>query len=384
MTSTLRRVLPATLAALILPVSFVATQHSAVAAISAEPMSWGTQDGKAVHLYTLKNAAGMEVTITNYGGTVTSVKVKDKSGKFSNVVLGFDSLAGYTQKANTSYFGATIGRYANRLAHGTFSLDGQTFHIPTNESGNTLHGGIKGFDKVVWDVVSAPTASKPQLQLHYLSKDGEQGFPGNLNVNVTFSVTTANELRIEYRATTDKDTVLNLTNHSYWNLSGPGSGTVLEDSIMLAADRYTPVAKDLIPTGELAPVAGTPFDFRKPVKIGARIGDNNQQLKFANGYDQNWVLNRKGSSLTLAARVEDPKSGRTLEVLTTQPGIQFYTGNFLNGSVSGVGGAFQFRSALCLETQHYPDTPNHPNFPTAELKPGERFDQTTVYRFSVQ
>lgn len=345
---------------------------------------WGNFDGKAVFLYTLKNASGAEVKITNYGGTITSISVKDRSGKFGDVVLGFDQLSGYTAKNNTSYFGATIGRYANRLAHGTFTLDNKQYQIPKNENGNMLHGGIRGFDKRVWEAISVPSAANPSLELHRVSADGEEGFPGNLDVTVRFSWSDSNELKIEYTATTDKNTVLNLANHSYFNLSGPGSGTILDDSIQIPADRYTPVAKDLIPTGQIAPVAGTPFDFRKATKIGARISDNNEQLKFANGYDQNFVLNRSGRGMELAARVEDAKSGRVLEVLTDQPGVQFYTGNFLNGAVTGVGGVFKFRSALCLETQHYPDSPNHSNFPSAELKPGEKFVSATLYKFSTK
>jgi aldose 1-epimerase len=346
--------------------------------------SWGTFDGKPIYLYTLRNSAGAEVKITNYGGTITSIKVKDRSGKFGDIVLGFDSLSGYTAKVNTSYFGATIGRYANRIGHGTVALDGKTYHIPTNENGNTLHGGLHGFDKRVWEAKSVPSPGNPSLELHRVSSNGEENFPGNMDVTVRFNLSDNNELKIEYVATTDKDTVLNLTNHSYFNLSGPGSGTVLDDSIMIAADNYTPVSKDLIPTGEIVPVAGTPFDFRKLTKIGLHIAGNNEQLKFANGYDQNFVINRSGDGLELAARVEDPKSGRVLEVLTTQPGVQFYTGNFLNGAVTGIGGVYKFRSAVCLETQHYPDSPNHPNFPSAELKAGEKFDSTTVYRFSTK
>jgi aldose 1-epimerase len=244
-----------------------------------------------------------------------------------------------------------------------------------------LHGGTRGFDKRVWDVVSAPSEGSPALVLHRISPDGEEGFPGNLDVTVRFSLSGGNELKIEYTAKTDKDTVLNLTNHSYFNLSGPGSGTILDDRLMIRSDKYTPVSKDLIPTGQLASVAGTPFDFRKATVIGSRIGDNNEQLKFANGYDQNWVLNN-GGHIAVVARVSDPKSGRVLEVLTDQPGLQFYTGNFLNGSVTGVGGKYVFRSAVCLETQHFPDSPNHSNFPSTELKAGQQFKTTTIYRFS--
>jgi aldose 1-epimerase len=326
----------------------------------------------------------MEVTITNYGGTVTQVLVPDRNKNIADVVLGFDSLAGYTAKNNTGYFGALIGRYANRIAHGTFTLDGHECHIPINEGPNTLHGGTRGFDKRVWDAKDVSSPGIAALQLHYLSPDGEQGFPGALNVIVTYSLSDKNELRIDYSATTNKDTVLNLTNHSYFNLSGPGSGSILDDTIMLAADHYTPVDKTLIPTGVVAPVAGTPFDFRKPMVIGSRIGVPNEQLKFANGYDQNFVLNHQPGSMALAARVEDSKSGRVLEVFTDQPGIQFYTGNFLNGTVHGVGGVYRFRSALALETQHFPDSPNHPNFPSTELKPGEKFQSSTIWKFSTK
>jgi aldose 1-epimerase len=351
---------------------------------SAYVQPWGQFDGKQVFLYTLKNASGAEVKITNYGGTITSINVKDKAGKFGDVVLGFDQLSGYTARVNTSYFGATIGRYANRIGHGTFTLDGKQYQVPKNENGNMLHGGMRGFDKRVWDATSVPSAGNPSLTIHRLSPDGEEGFPGNLDVTVRFSWSNSNELKVEYTATTDKDTVLNLANHSYFNLSGPGSGTILDDSLLIPADHYTPVTKDLIPTGEIASVAGTPFDFRKATKIGARINENNQQLKFANGYDQNFVLNRRGGGLELAARVEDANSGRVLEVLTDQPGVQFYTGNFLNGAVTGVGGVYQFRSALCLETQHFPDSPNHSNFPSTELKAGQKFVTTTVYKFSTK
>jgi len=343
-----------------------------------------TSDGTEVFLYTLHNAKGMEVKITNYGGTIAQIKVPDRNGKFDDVVLGFDNLDGYTQKANTAYFGATIGRYGNRLARGTFTLDGHTYHVPTKDGANSLHGGLKGFDKRTWEAKDVSAKGAPALELHYLSRDGEEGYPGNLNVTVRFSLGEKDDLRIDYMATTDKDTVLNLTNHSYFNLAGAGSDTVLNHKLMLAADRFTPVDSTLIPTGVLQSVAGTPFDFRKSTEIGARINDNNEQLKLGKGYDHNFVLNRSGESLALAAKVEEPKSGRVLEVLTTQPGVQFYTGNFLTGSIHGIGGVYAFRSALCLETQHFPDSPNHPQFPSTVLHPGQQFRSTTIYRFSIE
>jgi aldose 1-epimerase len=349
-----------------------------------EKRSWGTFDGKQVYLYTLRNSSGIKVTITNYGGTVTTVSAPDRNKKFEDVVLGFDSLAGYTSKANTGYFGALIGRYANRLAHGTFTLDGKQYHIPTNEGANTLHGGNRGFNQRVWDSKDVSSAEGAALELHYLSPDGEEGFPGNLDVTVRYTLGNDNGLRIDYTATTDKDTVLNLTNHSYFNLAGAGKGKILDHKLTLAADRFTPIDNTLIPTGAIDSVAGTPLDFRQSTAIGARINDNNEQLKLAKGYDHNFVLNQNGHSLALAAKVEEPNSGRVLEVLTTQPGIQFYSGNFLNGKVQGIGGAFNYRSALALETQHFPDSPNHPNFPSTVLHPGETFHETTVYRFSVE
>ncbi|MGI8961902.1 MAG: aldose epimerase family protein [Bryobacteraceae bacterium] len=344
-----------------------------------------TPDGNEVFLYTMRNRSGMEVQITNYGGTITSIKVKDRYGKFDDVVLGFDSLDGYVSKTNKSYFGALIGRYANRIAHGAFALDGHQYHIPLNDGPNSLHGGLRGFDKRVWDAKDVSmTGDAPDLELQYLSRDGEEGFPGNLSVTVRYSLSSENELRIDYFATTDKDTVLNLTNHSYFNLAGPGSGDILNHKLTLQADRFTPIDQTLIPTGAMQSVAGTPFDFRKPTTIGSRINHEDSQLKFAKGYDHNFVLNRSGHDLALAAKVEEPHSGRVLEVLTTQPGIQFYSGNFLNGSVRGIGGTYNFRSALCLETQHFPDSPNHTNFPSAVLRPGEQFHQTTVFRFSTE
>jgi aldose 1-epimerase len=343
-----------------------------------------TPDGQDAFLYTLKNGAGMEVTISNYGGTVTGIHVMDRNKKFADVALGFDDVSGYTQKLNTAYFGALIGRYGNRIANGAFSLDGHHYQIPKNDGPNALHGGLHGFNSKIWDVKDVSTAGEPALELHYLSPDGEEGFPGNLNVTVRYSLDSRNGLHIDYRATTDKDTVLNLTNHSYFNLAGAGSPSVLEHKLMLAANRYTPVNSTLIPTGAIDDVAGTPFDFRKSTTIGARINDDNQQLKYAKGYDQNFVLNSPGDLKAVAAKVEEPTSGRVLEVFTNQPGIQFYTGNFLDGKMHGVGGPYRFRSALCLETQHFPDSPNQPKFPSSVLHAGELYHYTTIYRFSTE
>ena len=344
-----------------------------------------TADGQEVYIYTLRNHAGMQVKITNFGGRITSIMAPDKSGKFDDVVLGFDSMEGYLAKpASSAYFGAIIGRYANRLAHGTFILDGKTNHIPTNDGPNTLHGGTQGFDSKLWEGRDVSSAYGPALELHYLSPDGQEGFPGNLNVTVRYSLDSKNGLRIDYSATTDKDTVLNLTNHSYFNLEGAGSETILNESIMIGADRYTPVDGTLIPTGKIDAVAGTPLDFRKPMVIGSRINNDFAQLKLAKGYDHNFVLNHPGDLSAVAARVADPKSGRVLAVYTTQPGVQFYTGNFLNGQVKGIGGVYRYRSALCLETQHFPDSPNHRNFPSTALHPGQIFQSTTIYQFSTE
>lgn len=343
-----------------------------------------TANGTEVFLYTLKNASGMEVKITNYGGTVESIRVKDRKGKFDDVVLGFSNLAGYTQKLNTAYFGALIGRYGNRIARGTFKLDNHTYHVPINDGPNSLHGGTNGFNKQIWDAKDVSAEGDPALELHYLSKDGEMGFPGNLDVTVRYALDAKNGLHLDYFAKTDKNTVLNLTNHSYFNLIGSGSATVLTHKVMLDADRFTPVDSTLIPTGKLESVSGTPFDFRKLTDIGARIGARSEQLKLGKGYDHNFVLNHPGDIDKVAARVEEPKSGRVLEVYTTQPGIQFYSGNFLEGTMRGIGGIYRHRSALCLETQHFPDSPNHPSFPTTVLHPGEEFHQTTIYRFSTK
>jgi aldose 1-epimerase len=332
-------------------------------------------DGAKVSIFTLTNKNGLEARITNYGGIVVSLKTPDRKGAMGDVVLGFDNLAGYTSH-RTIFFGALIGRYGNRIGHAQFKLDGVLYKVPANDGVNSLHGGAHGFDTKVWTSQILPDG----LKLTYVSKNGEEGYPGNLTVVVEYRLTDANELRIDYSATTDKATVLNLTNHSYFNLKG--SGDILGHQMMLNADRFTPVDSGLIPTGELKPVASTPFDFRKSTAIGARINNADEQLKLGKGYDHNWVLNKKGEELSLAARVEEPVSGRVLEVLTTQPGIQFYTGNFLDGTAKGKGGVmYAQRSGFCLETQHFPDSPNQPKFPSTVLKPGAQFKSTTVYRF---
>ena len=339
----------------------------------------GTADGQPVDLYTLQDGK-ITVKILTYGGIVQSIEAPDRNGKTANIVLGFDGLDGYVQTGNKPYMGAIIGRYANRIAGGTFQLSGKTYHVPKNDGDNALHGGLNGFNKKVW----TSTETENGVELKYVSKDGEEGFPGNLTTTVRYTLK-GNELRIDYTATTDADTVLNLTNHSYFNLKGQGNGDILGHAMKINAHRYTPVDKNLIPTGELAPVAGTPFDFLEPTAIGARIDADNEQLKLARGYDQNWVLEGDGKKVIVAAEAYEPTTGRVLEVLTDQPGIQFYTGNFLDGSVTGTDGkVYKKRYAFCLETQHYPDSPNHPKFPTTELKPGQTFRSTTVYRFSAR
>jgi aldose 1-epimerase len=347
-----------------------------------EPRAFGkTPSGEEVKLFTLTNSHGMEAGITNYGARVTSLKVPDKTGQLADVVLGFDSLDGYLKQ--NPYFGAIVGRYGNRIAKGRFTLDGHEYKLAVNNGENALHGGLKGFDKVVWAAEPIQSADGPGVKLTYVSKDGEEGYPGTLTATVTYVLTGANELRISYDAATDKDTVVNLTNHSYFNLAGQGEGDILGHEVTLLADRFTPVDKGLIPTGELRSVDKTPFDFRQPTAIGARINNDDQQIKFGGGYDHNFVLNRTGDGLTLAARVHEPKTGRIMEVSTTEPGLQFYTGNFLDGTITGKAGkVYPKRAAFCMETQQFPDSPNHPKFPTVVLKPGARYQTTTVYRFS--
>jgi aldose 1-epimerase len=339
-----------------------------------------TPDGTPVEIFTLADGA-YEARIATYGGVVVSLKAPDRNGKVADVVLGFDSLDGYVDNFNgpsSAFFGALIGRYANRIAHGSFMLDGKKYSLPLNNGENSLHGGPHGFNNVVWK--AKPVANG--VQLTYLSKDGEAGYPGNLTAVVRYTLVKG-DLRIEYSATTDNDTVLNLTNHSYFNLAG--TGDILKHELTLHASRFTPVDAGLIPTGELKSVESTPFDFRKATAVGARISADDEQLRLGHGYDHNWVLDSGGGKLSEAAEVYDPGSGRVLKVLTDQPGIQFYTGNFLDGSIKGKGGIpDQLHSALCLETQHFPDSPNHPAFPTTELKTGEHYHTVTVYSLSTR
>jgi aldose 1-epimerase len=339
-------------------------------------------NGAAVELYTLTNAKGMQAGIITYGGTVVSLTAPDRNGKFADVVLGMDDLAGYMKA--TAFFGALIGRYGNRIGHAQFTLEGKAHKLPANDHGNTLHGGPAGFDKHVWSAVPGSSADGETLELTYVSKDGEAGFPGTLTSKVVYTLTANNELKIDYTATTDKPTVVNLTNHSYFNLAGQGEGDILAHEVMIDAARFTPVDATLIPTGELRPVAGTPFDFTKPTAVGARIEAADEQIKFGMGYDHNWVLNKGAGGLTKAAEVHETKSGRVMEVWTTEPALQFYTGNFLDGTLHGKGKTYVRRGALCMETQHYPDSPNQPSFPSTELKPGAQYHTTTVYRFSAR
>jgi aldose 1-epimerase len=337
-----------------------------------------TPSGQAIHLFSLTNDRGIEVKIINYGGIITSLNVPDREGDLADVVLGHDTLEGYVHRSR--YFGALIGRHANRIACGRFSLNGTTYSLAQNNGQNHLHGGQKGFDKVVWD---AKEVDANGLELSYLSADGEEGYPGNLQVRVTYTLTNDNELRIEYLATTDQNTIVNLTNHSYFNLAG--GGTILDHELVIDADAFTPIRDGLIPAGEIRSVKDTPMDFTRPIAIGARINEDYEQLSLAGGYDHNFVLRKARRSLARAATVHEPITGRVLEVFTTQPGMQFYSGNFLNGSITGKGGrAYVKHAGCCFETQHFPDSPNQPSFPSTVLKPGQRYEQTTVLKFSVE
>jgi len=346
--------------------------------LSIEKAAYGKMpDGKQVDIYTLTNAKGMKVKLTNYGGITVSVEVPDRGGKLADVTLGYDTLDGWL--TNTSYFGATVGRYANRIAKGKFTLEGKTHTLATNNGENALHGGLKGFDKVLWDAKPVRTDSSVGVEFTYLSKDGEEGYPGNLKVKAIYCLTDDNEFKVEFSATTDKPTVVNLAHHTYWNLAGAAAGDILGHELMLAADKYTPVDAGLIPTGELKDVKGTPMDFTKATAIGARIA------QVEGGYDHNFVLRNQGGKVALAAKVVEPKSGRVMEISTDQPGVQFYSGNFLDGTVKGKGGiAYKKHYGFCLETQHYPDSPNKKDFPSVVLRPGETYKHVMIHKFSTQ
>ena len=352
--------------------------------MKCEKKPFGKVEGKDVALYTLTNSGGMTMSVTEYGGIVTSFFAPDRTGKMDDIVLGYNTVDGYVK--NNPFFGAIIGRFGNRIGNARFSIDGKEFSLPANDGPHCLHGGKKGFDKVVWNGWEVQRSDAIGIEFKYLSGDGEQGFPGNLDVSVIYWLTNSNEFAIEYAATTDKETIVNLTQHNYWNLSGEGSGDILSHELTIYADKYTPVDAGLIPFGELAPVQGTPMDFTQSTKVGERINKDFEQLKRGIGYDHNWVLNRKtAEGLAPAALLYDERSGRLVEVLTTEPGMQFYSGNHLDGSIIGKSGKpYAKRSGLCLETQHFPDSPNKPDFPTTVLKKGQKFTSMTTYRFSAK
>jgi len=342
-----------------------------------------TSNNQKVDLYTLSNVNGLVVKITNYGGTVTELWVPDRNGKLGDIVLGFDNLKDYEEKS--PYFGCLIGRYGNRISKGKFTLDGKEYTLATNNDENHLHGGLKGFDKVVWDAKPFQNAAAVGLKLHYLSKDMEEGYPGNLDVTVTYTLTNQNELKINYEATTDKPTVCNLTNHNYYNLAGQGVRDIYDHQLMINTDYFTPIDEGLITTGEIRLAKGTPMDFTKMMPIGARIENNDTQLQYGLGYDHNWVLNKKKTGYRMAARVYEPTTGRVMEISTTEPGLQFYSGNFLDGTIVGKEGkVYNHRYAFCLETQHYPDSPNKANFPSVVLRPGEMYQTATIHKFTVK
>ena len=340
-------------------------------------------NGTPIKSYTLRNKNGAEARIINYGGIVQSLKMPDKNGKFDDVVLGYDHLGGY--ETNSPYFGALIGRYGNRIAKGHFSINGENYTLAPCNAPNSLHGGVKGFDKVVWDAKPGKSDLGQTLQLNYISHDGEEGFPGTMTITAVYTLTEDNSLRVEFSATTDKDTIANLTHHSYFNLAGQGNGDILNHVVQINADKTTPVDATLIPTGELRDVTGTPFDFRTPTTVGARIAQTDEQLTFGKGYDHNWVINHTGSELSMDARVTEPTSGRVMEVWSTEPGMQFYSGNFLDGTITGKGEhVYNFRTGFCMEPQHFPDSPNHANFPSTLLKAGDTYHNTIVYKFTAK
>jgi aldose 1-epimerase len=371
------------IAMLTLPVMISAKGKSRLKGAGVTRENVGTVEGQSVDLYTLTNAHGLETKIMNYGGIVVSLRVPDRRGAFDDVVLGYDTLEAYL--TSTPYFGALIGRYGNRIGKGRFTLNGVEYKLAINNGENSLHGGVKGFDKVVWNARPLKTKNGPALELTYLSRDGEEGYPGNLSARVIYTLTNSNELKIDYFATTDKDTVVNLTHHSYFNLAGQGNGDILNHRLTIAANFFTPIDAGSIPTGEFRNVKGTAFDFTGGATIGSRINQDDEQLKFGNGYDHNWLLNGKMSKLQQVATVVEDTTGRMMEVWTTEPGMQFYSGNFLDGTLTGKGGkVYQRRYGFCLETQHYPDSPNKPTFPSTVLKRGRRYRSTTVYRFAVR
>lgn len=339
-------------------------------------------DGKNTDLFVLKNKNGLEMTVTNYGARVVEFFAPDRSGNFEDIVLGHDNIDKYVNFTGERFLGATIGRFGNRIADGRFTLDGVDYQLTINDGPNSLHGGEKGFDRVVWDTKQV----NPQmLEFTYPSADGEQGYPGNLDVKMTYELTDDNEFKVTHRAVTDKKTVINLTHHSFFNLHGAGNGTINDHVLMLNADKFTPVDDVLIPTGEQLPVDGTPMDFRNPTPIGNRVNDDYQQLKYGRGYDHNWILNRKTpKGLELAATVYESESGRFMEVYTTEPGIQFYGGNFFDGEVGKNNKRYEYRASLALETQHFPDSPNHPDFPSTVLSPGEEYEHICIYKVTVK
>ena len=372
--------------------SIILAWSAACARGAPRPQPFGmTHRGEAVSLYTLKNAHGMQAKVLDYGGIIVSLRVPDRNGRLDDVVLGFDSLGDYER--GSPYFGAIIGRYGNRIARGRFTLDGRTYTLATNNGPNHLHGGVRGFDKVIWSVTPFQRSDSVGLVMNYTSPDGEEGYPGTLRATVTYTLTDKNEFIFDYQATTDRPTPVNLTQHSYFNLAGDGKGDILGHVVTLNADRFTPVDSTLIPTGEMKSVAGTPFDFRTSTAIGARIDRNDEQLRYGRGYDHNFVLNKGGrggkggieGDVTLAAHVYEPTTGRVMEISTTEPGLQFYSGNFLDGTLRGKQGVvYGHRSGFAMETQHFPDSPNRPAFPSTILRPGEEYRSRTIYRFGVQ
>jgi aldose 1-epimerase len=354
-----------------------AVPFSASAGVQISSSPWGHTNEGTVEIYKLTNAHGVEARVATYGATLVSLTAPDRSGKLANIVLGFDSLEKYLA-AGVPYYGATVGRYANRIANARFTLDGKTYSLAANDGPNTLHGGKRGFDKRIWRAAEVPAAQGGGVRMTLVSADGDEGYPGEVTAQALYRLDDHDNLEIEYHVTTTAPTPVNLANHAYFNLTGDPANTVLDHVVTINADRFTPVDATLIPTGELRPVAGTPFDFRTPHAVGARIGADDEQLRLGRGYDHNWVLNKKDSEMTLAATVTDPKSGRSLEVRTTQPGVQFYTGNFMDGKPSGVGSVYAYRTGLCFETQHFPDSPNHPAFPSTILRPGQVYSQKTI------